>query len=151
MTYYDLNIISNFDDWFNSFNPKPTTEEEKLKLLIINHKDAYIENGILNPKAVKEIAKKRNTYLLCILPEEFDIKRLCPSLDFERIVTVLKVFKHNIILWAEMSGIPINKVHFTNKYDYLDYCYNRDGFITTDKTLADEWSELGGVGIVKEK
>lgn len=148
MVYIELSKVMNLDFWF-----KKTSHEEgdsKLSILIKNYNSAYVECGEINKKYIKEVATDIDTYLLCVIPTVDEIKHTIQNITTDTALVVQNRFIENIRTWAELSGIPLYKIHFADNYNYTSYCYSRDILIDTDKDRADKWSNLGGIGIFEE-
>ena len=148
MTYIELSKAMNLDTWFNEVLSKKG--DDKLRALITNYESAYIECGENNHKYIKEIAKRDDTYLLCVLPTILEIKESMPELSIDDTMNIHTRFIDSIRTWAEFGGIPINKIHFADSQRFMDFCYNRDILIDTNKERVETWCKLGGVGILEE-
>lgn len=148
MTYIELSKVINLNSWFSKI--LHGENESKLKILINNYGSAYIECDKQNKKYIKEIATKEDTYLLCVIPTVAEIKKTVTDLDTDSALAIRTRFIENIRIWAELSGIPIHKVHFADKLNYIGFCYSRDILIDTDKDRVDSWCNMGGVGILEE-
>lgn len=148
MVYIEMSRVMDLASWYNSTPHKKN--ESMLRTFIKNYDSAYIDCGEKNTKYIREIAKNKDTYMLCVIPRVDQIKSEAPELSTKDASSLHAMFVEFIRTWAEMSGIPIYKVHFVNSLSYIEFCYSRDILIDSDKTRVRTWNEHGGVGILEK-